>query len=52
MTPRWRYPHGGAEFSVLGSSDLFLEETQLMDQLLVEHSTENLIRAGMNSEIG
>ena len=52
---RWRHPYCGAEFTVLGSSDLFLEETQLIDQLLFAYdlaprgarrlSTERGVRA-------
>ena len=58
---RWRHPHCGAEFTVLESSDLFLEEAQLMDQLLVEYdlasrgarrlSTERRVRTNGDQQL-
>src|SRR5216684_8266695 len=43
---RWRHRHCGAEFGVLGSSYLFLEEAQLVDQLLVEYDLALRLRLG------
>ena len=58
---RWRHRHCGAEFCVPGSSDLFLEEAQLRDQLLVEYdlafrgarrlSTKRGVRANGNQQL-